>query len=78
MPQMHFSVPESVAVAIRQRAKSNGLTVSKYLASLVKAQVHPGWPEGYFEKVLGGWQGPPLKRAPQGQPEEREPLCPSS
>jgi len=74
MPQMHFSVPESVASAIRRRAKARGLTVSKYLASLVEAQVHPGWPPGYFERVVGCWKGPPLERPPQGEFEEREPL----
>ncbi len=78
MPQMHFSVSESEAAAIRRRAKAHGMTVSKYLASLVRSQVHAGWPEGYFENVLGSWQGPPLAVPRGGEPEEREALCPTS
>lgn len=62
---MHFSVPESVALAIRKRARTEDLTVSKFLAALVMSQVGTGWPAGYFDKVLGGWQGPPLERPPQ-------------
>ena len=31
-----------------------------------------GWLPGFFEDVVGGWQGEPLERAPQGEPEQRE------
>lgn len=34
---------------------------------------HPDWPPGFFDHVAGGWQGPPLERAPQGEHEQREP-----
>jgi hypothetical protein len=36
---------------------------------------HPGWPPGFLDLVFGGWQGPPLERAPQGEYEQREPLA---
>ena len=75
---MRFSVPESVALAIRQRARAEGLTVSKFLAALVTPQVGTGWPAGYFDKVLRGWQGPPLERAPQERPKGRERINPLS
>ncbi len=74
MPQMHFYVSKPVAAALRQNAKSKGLTVSKYLASIVQRAIHPGWPKGYFEEVIGGWSGQPLERLPQGDIEERQAL----
>jgi hypothetical protein len=32
------------------------------------------WPPGFFEQTAGAWQGEPLRREPQGESEEREPL----
>lgn len=57
MPQLHLYVPEEVAEALRQKAKAERKSLSKYLADLVKREVEPGWPPGYFEEVSGGWQG---------------------
>ncbi len=31
-----------------------------------------GWPAGFFEKVIGGWQGEPLVREEQGEFEVRD------
>ena len=73
MPQMRFYVPEQVARRLRSRARALGLTVSKYLAAVVRREVGQGWPPGYFEEVVGGWQGRPLRRPPQGSCEDREP-----
>lgn len=66
MPQLHFYVPEQVADRIRQEAKAVDLSVSQYLAEVVKRELHPQWPEGFFEDVVGGWQGELLQRADQG------------
>ena len=44
-------------------------TVFSQLTSLSK-----GWMPGFFEEVIGGWVGEPLKRAEQGEYEIREPL----
>jgi hypothetical protein len=74
MPQLHFYVPESVAARVRQRAKAAGLSASRYLAKLVQREVSAGWPEGFFEEVVGGWQGEAFERPPQGQFETRETL----
>jgi hypothetical protein len=74
MPQLHFYVPDNIAAELRARAKSRGLSVSKYVAEIVQRSIHPSWPEGYFLDVVGGWQGAPLERARQGELEEREPL----
>lgn len=57
MPQLHFYVPEEVAEKLRQRAEAEGLSLSKYLATVVSQEVAEGWPDGYFEEVLGSWVG---------------------
>jgi hypothetical protein len=33
-----------------------------------------GWPPGFFEEVVGSWQGEPLVREYEGDYEQREPL----
>jgi hypothetical protein len=53
MPQLHLYVSDDAAVALRARAEEAGLSLSRYLARLVGAQVHTGWPPGYFEAVAG-------------------------
>ena len=72
MPQLHFYVPQELAQQIRERAQSAGVSTSLYIANLVKRELAPGWPEGYFEQVIGGWQGEPLTRPEQGEPEVRD------
>ncbi len=75
MAQLHCYVPEDIAQQAQRRAEQAGLSLSRYLAELVKrdAATASGWPEGYFD-VFGSWQGEPLERAPQGEFEERLPL----
>lgn len=72
MPQMHFYVPDAMAKQLRARARAQGLSVSRYLADVVRHELGAGWPEGFFEEVVGGWQGKPLRRPPQGKLENRE------
>lgn len=57
MPQLHLYVPEEIAAKVRERAKARNTTVSRYLAEVVKREVGGGWPEGYFERVSGKWEG---------------------
>lgn len=71
MPQLHLYVSDEIAERVRQRAEANHMSVSKYLATLVKKETGSGWPDGYFERVVGGWKGEPLTRPPQGELEER-------
>lgn len=71
MTQLHLYVPDDVATKVQERAERLGLSVSRYLAQLVKKEIGEGWPDGYFESVVGGWQGEPLERPPQGTPERR-------
>lgn len=72
MPQLHLYVPEPVAASIRQRARAAGQSVSSYLAQLVAREAQDVWPIRFFEDVVGGWCGEPLKRPPQGRFEARE------
>ena len=73
MPQLHLYVGEDVAATVKARARARGLSVSRYLAALVKEDAARGWPRGFFEEVIGGWKGT-LKRGRQGRLEGREAL----
>ncbi|MFZ0451544.1 MAG: hypothetical protein WAL98_20080 [Desulfatiglandaceae bacterium] len=57
MPQLNLYVPEEVAVKIRKKAGARNISISRYLADVIKREVGQGWPEGYFEKVCGKWEG---------------------
>lgn len=74
MPQLHLYVSDDIAAEINRRAKESGLSVSRYLARLVRAKTSLGWPTGWFERVPGGWLGDPLERPLQGVFEAREPM----
>ena len=70
MAQLHFYIPDPIAEKIKNKAEHAHLSVSKYLAELIKREVTDEWPEDYFE-LLGKWQGDTLERPPQGNYEER-------
>ena len=74
MPQLHFSVSEDIAEKVKSRALHSNMTVSRYLADIISREVGDRWPPGFFDHVAGSWQGPPLKRPPQGEYEAREQL----
>ena len=74
MAQLHFYLPNATAGEIKRRAQAAGKTVSKYLAELVTRELNAGWPNGFFEEVVGGWKGEPLERPDQGLPEKRNGL----
>ena len=38
------------------------------------AAAEPGWAEGLFERTAGAWQGEPLRRAHQGEYDQRAEL----
>ena len=72
MTQLHCYVPEDIANQSQRRAKQSGLSLSRYLAELVKRDtgIIASWPEGYFE-IFGKWEGEPLERPPQLALEKR-------
>lgn len=74
MPQLHLYVADEVASLVRQRARARKMSVSGYLADLVRREVASGWPDGFFDEVVGGWAGRPFRRPGQGRFEQRERL----
>lgn len=76
MPQLHLYVSSDLANKIQQQAQAADMSVSRYLANLVKREVITDWPERFFEEVVGGWMGDPLQRPSQGEFENREELNP--
>ena len=76
MPEIRFHISEVLADKTHQRAQIAGVSTSRYLAELVQAAISKDWPHDFFEATVRGWQGEPLTRPPQGELEEREPLCP--
>jgi len=70
MAQLGSYVPTSLAERVAARARARGVPVSRYLADLIRRDVELGWPDGFFERVAGGWKGAPLRRAPQGRLED--------
>ncbi len=74
MPQLHVYVPKDVAEAVRRRADAIGVSISSYLGQLVRREVGGGWPEGWFDEVVGGWKGDPMQRPEQGTYELRDEL----
>jgi hypothetical protein len=71
VPQLHLYVPEETAEVLRRRARERGSSLSAYLAEIVGREVdEERWPEGFFEEVLGCWEGE-LERPPQGAYEDR-------
>lgn len=74
LDKLHLYVPDDVASVVRQRARARRMTVSGYLAELVRREVAAGWPAGFFDKVVGGWAGKPLRRPRQVRWERRDRL----
>ena len=72
MPQLHLYVPKQIVEEVARRASARGLSVSRYLAMLVRREVADQWPDRFFSDVVGGWQGEPLSRPPQGVLETRD------
>ena len=72
MAQLHCYVPEEIAQQAQRRAKQSGLSLSRYLAELVKRDtgISVAWPEGYFD-IFGKMEGAPLERPPQLPLEKR-------
>jgi hypothetical protein len=68
MARLSFSVSVEIADTIRNDAKTRRMSVSKYLATVVEREIRMnGWPERYFETVVGGWKGEPLERPSRGE-----------
>ncbi len=73
MAQLHCYVPDEIAEQFTKKAKHAHLSVSKYLAKLVKNEIHSQWPVDYFD-LFGSWEGDTLERPAQGEYEQRPEL----
>jgi len=71
MPQLHFYVPDDVAAQIKARAAQAKLSISRYVADLVKRDVSQCWQNDYLERISGAAQDTPIGFEPSGLPEER-------
>jgi hypothetical protein len=74
MPELHLYVSEERAARARERAQQMGMSLSRFLADVIRREVGVGWPERFFDEVVGGWKGQPLERPPQGDLEHRDTL----
>ena len=61
MPQLHLSVDERTVKLLTQRAKDRGVSLSHYLAQLVKKEFPEPWPDGYLDSVIGCCSDGPLE-----------------
>ncbi len=73
MTQLVIEVSDDKAKQLEAQAKARGLPLEQYVSQLLSegTWVHPSWPKGHFERVVGTWQGKPLQRAPQGRHTKR-------
>lgn len=74
MPQLHLYVSDEVAAKLREQASARNMSLSRYLAEIVQRETQIGWPDGYFEEVVGSWMGEPLERPEPLELEERDSL----
>ena len=74
MTQITLHLEDDIAARLELEAVSQGISVSDYLVKLVLREIGPGWPERFFDEVVGGWAGEPLERPPQESYETRESL----
>ncbi|MDB9315716.1 hypothetical protein PN462_21560 [Spirulina sp. CS-785/01] len=71
------SLIEQLEILARANDRSLEEEIMAILERVLESEViiHPdkaGWQPGFFEEVIGGWQGKPLEREPQPQEQERE------
>jgi hypothetical protein len=71
MPRLHLYVSDEIADTLKTRVKAAGKSLSPYLSDLVVHEAGRQWPDGFFEKVVGGWKGEPLQRPKQDRAERR-------
>jgi hypothetical protein len=70
MKQLHFSVDEETARRLDHQAKNLGLSLSRYVATLVSQSGTSTWPEGYLEGVVGRCAGLGLEEPVDVPPED--------
>jgi len=74
MGKVHCNLSEEEAEALRHRAKRAGLSVSQYLAKLIRSDLDADWPDGYFEQLFGNGGIASIERTPRCGFEKRDRL----
>ena len=64
MPQLHLTVDPETARELSRRAAEKGISLSRYLAELVRQEVPDRWPADYLEGVIGACAADPLAEPP--------------
>jgi hypothetical protein len=64
MPQLHLTVDQETASRLEREARARGMSVSKYLATLLARAIPGTWPEGYLDRVVGSFADEPLAEPP--------------
>ena len=70
MAQLHCYLPDEIASRLQEKARMSHMSVSKYLAFLVRKELDNQWPEEFFE-LCGAWRGQALTRPEHGVYEDR-------
>ncbi len=76
MPRLSFIVSEEVAEQVKRRADAAGLSVSRYVAEIMRREVDGGWPAGYFERLVGCLREDEIVRPEQPPMDERDSFDP--
>ena len=70
MQLLHCDVSDALAEQLKHKAEEAQVSVSEYLAELIKKDVNSDWPEDFFE-LFGAWEGEQLSCGEQGSYEQR-------
>ena len=73
MPQLYCHVPDELAAKLQLKAEMSHMSVSKYLASLIRRDVEDRRPDDFFD-LAGAWHGEPLSREAPGADVVRDEL----
>ena len=63
MAIVNVDIPDALAVDLRKKAESKGMSLSAYLVSVLPRPRQSEWPPNFFTEVVGGWAGEPLERS---------------
>ena len=70
MKQLHLSVDEADAKRLAREAQRCGMSLSRYLATLVSQSLDSTWPKGYLRGVIGSCAGLGLEDPEDAPPED--------
>ncbi len=60
MPQLYFSVDRETASRLSREAENQNISLSRYLARVMKREVRETWPDAYLAQVVGSCSDDPL------------------